>query len=313
MHALLKSTNEKPIPIDKKIKMKEQVNPSLSNECRRRLRYMHMKSFDWERGGILSPIKFIDRDSVEYSLMMGSDGDKNEKRMAKLTLDNAIALIDPVWGGVYQYSTLSKWDVPHYRKTMAAQAGHLRLYSLAYGYLQSASYLNATKLIQNYIKNFMTSDKGAFYAGQSGNVKGVDPKKYFSYATKEREEIGFPEIDKRILTRENGWIIEALATHAEYCNDSKSLIMAIRAADWINKNCRTAKGGYLTNTTTDRPLHLSDTLGMARAMLQLYRNTFEEKYLKYSCESLDFINQNFRNNYYGYYNKIMHEEDGQEA
>ena len=309
MHALLKSTNEKPIPVDKKIKLKEQVNPSLSNECRRRLRYMHMKSFDWERGGILSPIKFIDRDSVEYSLMMGADGDKNEKRMAKLTLDNAIALIDPVWGGVYQYSTLSKWDVPHYRKTMAAQAGHLRLYSLAYGHLQSASYLNATKLIQNYIKNFMTSDKGAFYAGQSGNVKGIDPKKYFSHTTKEREAIGFPEIDKRILTRENGWIIEALATHAEYCNDRKSLIMAIKAAEWINENCRTVKGGYLTNTTTDRPLHLSDTLGMARAMLQLYRNTFKEKYLKYSCESLDFINQNFRNNYYGYYNKIMHVDD----
>ena len=155
----------------------------------------------------------------------------------------------------------------------------------------------------------MTSDKGAFYAGQSGNVKGIDPKKYFSYTRKEREEIGFPEIDKRILTRENGWIIEALVTHAEYCNDSKSLIMAIKAADWVNENCRTAKGGYLTNTTTDRPLHLSDTLGMARAMLQLYRNTFEEKYLKYSCESLNFINQNFRNNYYGYYNKIMHVDD----
>ena len=64
MHTLLKSTNKQPIPIDKKIKLKEQVNPSLSNECRRRLRYMHMKSFDWECGGILSPIKFIDRDNI---------------------------------------------------------------------------------------------------------------------------------------------------------------------------------------------------------------------------------------------------------
>ena len=80
MHALLKSTNEKPIPIDKKIQLKDQVNPSLSNECRRRLRYMHMKNFDWEYGGILSPIKFIDRDSVEYSLMMAADGDNNEKK-----------------------------------------------------------------------------------------------------------------------------------------------------------------------------------------------------------------------------------------
>ena len=63
---------------------------------------MHMQSFDWKRGGLLSPIKFIDRDSVEYSLMIAADGDKNEKRMAKLTLDNAMSLIDPVWGGVYQ-------------------------------------------------------------------------------------------------------------------------------------------------------------------------------------------------------------------
>ena len=309
MHTLLKSINENPISIDKKIKLKEEVNPSLSNECRRRLRYMHMKSFDWENGGILSPIKFIDRDSVEYSLTMSADGDKNEKKMAKLTLDNAISLNDPVWGGVYQYSTLNKWNVPHYRKTMAAQAGHLRLYSLAYGYLKSSNYFNAAKSIQNYIKNFMTSDKGAFYTSQSGNIKGMDPKKYFSYTTKKREAIGYPEIDKRILTRENGWIIEALATHAEYCGDSKSLVMAIKAADWINEKCRTIEGGYLTNTTTDKPLYLSDTLGMARAMLQLYRNTFEKKYLEYSCESLDFINQNFRNNYYGYYNKIMYPQD----
>ena len=309
MHALLKSTNEKPISVEKKIQLKEQINPTLSNECRRRLRYMHMQSFDWNRGGILSPIKFIDRDSVEYSLLIAADGDKNEKRMAKLTLDNAMALVDPVWGGVYQYSTLSEWNVPHYRKTMSAQAGHLRLYSLAYGYLKSDNYLNVTKLIRNYIKNFMTSNDGAFYAGQSGNVKGIDSKKYFSLGKNERNKIGFPEIDKRILTRENSWVIEALATHAEYCGDVESLSMAINAADWINKNCRTSDGGYLTNTVTNKPLHLSDTLGMARAMLQLYRNTFEEKYLKYSCESLEFINHNFRDNYYGFYNKITSEND----
>ena len=152
MHTLLKTTCETPLTKENILKLTEKINPVLSDECRRRLRYMHMQSFDWKHGGLLSPIKFIDRDSVEYSLVIAADGDKNEKRMAKLTLDNAIALIDPVWGGVYQYSTLSKWDVPHYRKTMSAQAGHLKLYSLAYGYLQSANYLNATKLIQNYIK-----------------------------------------------------------------------------------------------------------------------------------------------------------------
>ena len=307
MHALLKTTCEIPVLKENILKVTEKINPVLSNECRRRLRYMHMQSFDWERGGILSPIKFIDRDSVEYSLMAAADGDCNEEKMAKLTLDSAMALVDPIWGGVYQYSTLSKWDCPDYRKTMAAQAGHLRLYSLAYGYLKSDNYLNVTKLIRNYIKNFMTSANGVFYASQSGNIKGIDSKKYFSLTKKERTQAGFPEIDKRILTRENGWIIEALATHAEYCDDKKSLAMAINAADWINENCRTTNGGYLTNTTTDKPLYLSGTLAMARAMLQLYRNTFEKKYLKYSCESLDFINQNFRNNFYGFHSKTISE------
>ena len=106
MHTLLKSTYENPIPIEKKIKLKDKINPVLSNKCRRRLKYMHHSSFDWKYGGISSPIKFIDRDSVEYSLETGSNGDINEKRMAKLTLDNAIALIDPVWGGVYQLSLI---------------------------------------------------------------------------------------------------------------------------------------------------------------------------------------------------------------
>lgn len=105
MHALLKSSCEAPVSIERKIRLTEQVNPVLSNECRRRLRYMHMRSFDREQGGLLSPIKFIDRDSVEYSLVVAADHDQNEERMARLTLDNAIALVDPVWGGVYQYST----------------------------------------------------------------------------------------------------------------------------------------------------------------------------------------------------------------
>ena len=134
-----------------------------------------------------------------------------------------MALIDPVWGGVYQYSTLSKWDAPHYRKTISAQAGHLRLYSLAYSYMKSGNYLDVTKSIQKYVLNFMTSRNGVFYTSQSGAISGIDSVKYFSLQKLKREEIGIPEINKQVLTRDNGWLIEALGTHAEYCGDTKSL------------------------------------------------------------------------------------------
>jgi len=304
MHALLKSTCEAPVSIERKINLIEQLNPVLSNECRRRLRYMHMRSFDREQGGLLSPIKFIDRDSVEYSLVVAADHDQNETRMARLTLDNAMSLVDPVWGGVYQYSTQGKWDVPHYRKTMAAQAGHLRLYSLAYAQMKLCHYLSVTKSIQSYIKKFMTSESGAFYTGQADTIAGVNPMLFFSLNKPQRQMIGIPEIDKRILTRENGWIIEALATHYEYCGNQQSLNMAVNAASWINEKCRLSSGGYLTNTMTNKPVHLSDTLAMARAMLQLYRATFDKHYLDYACQSADFINQHFRNEICGYNSRI---------
>ena len=81
MHTLLKSIYQNPIPIEKKNKLKDKINPTLSNKCRRHLKYMHISSFDWKFGGILSPIKFIDRDSVEYSLTAGSNGDINEMKI----------------------------------------------------------------------------------------------------------------------------------------------------------------------------------------------------------------------------------------
>jgi uncharacterized protein len=309
MHALFKSSSEAPITIERQLNLIEQVNPVLSNECRRRLRYMHMRSFDWEKGGLLSTVKFIDRDSVEYSLVIAAVHEQSEARMARLTLDNAISLVDPVWGGVYQYSTQGKWDVPHYRKTMAAQAGHLRLYSLAYAQLKSESYLNVTNSILSYIEEFMTSEVSAFYSGQADTVAGINPTLFFSFNNSKRQTIGIPDIDKRILTRENGWVIEALATHYEYCGSQQSLSMAIKATDWINEHCRTGLGAYLTNIMANKPLHLSDTLSMARAMLQLYRATFDQKYLDYACDSAVFIYKNFKNELCGYNSRLHLKND----
>jgi len=304
MHALLKSTCEIPVPKDRVLRLTEQVNPVLSNDVRRRLRYMHMQSFDKEQGGLLSPIKFIDRDSTEYSLVLAADQDKNEERMARITLDNASALLDPVWGGVYQYSTQGKWDVPHYRKSMAAQAGHLRLYALAFSHTKFSRYKEVCDSIQTYINNFMTSETGAFYSGQSDCIAGINPMLFFSLNNTSRKKIGIPEIDKRIHTRENGWIIEALATHYEYCGNQSSLMMAINAANWINEYCQHHEKGYLTNTMAQKPLFLSDTLSMARAMLQLYRVTLDKKYLRLACDSARFINRNFKNEICGYNSKL---------
>ncbi len=50
---------------------------------------------------------------------------------AAATLHNATALIDPVWGGMDQYSVDGAWNEPHFEKLISIQADALREYSLA--------------------------------------------------------------------------------------------------------------------------------------------------------------------------------------
>jgi uncharacterized protein YyaL (SSP411 family) len=53
------------------------------------------------------------------------------ERKARQTLTAGMQLIDPVWGGVYQYSTDGDWVHPHFEKIMPCQAENLRVFSLA--------------------------------------------------------------------------------------------------------------------------------------------------------------------------------------
>ncbi|MEM7027892.1 MAG: hypothetical protein AAF410_06690, partial [Pseudomonadota bacterium] len=122
MHSLLKTMNEAPISSPSLLSEGIADKTVLSERCRQRLRSMHINSFDYDNGGLLSPIKFIDRDSVEYSMTLAAENDQSETNMAMKTLDNAMSLLDKEWGGIYQYSTQARWDLPHYRKTMSTQA-----------------------------------------------------------------------------------------------------------------------------------------------------------------------------------------------
>ena len=72
-------------------------------------------------------------------------GDAMALQRARQTLDANLQLIDPVWGGVYQYSDEVDWQSPHFEKLMSFQADDLRLYSEAYERWHDPRYLAAAK------------------------------------------------------------------------------------------------------------------------------------------------------------------------
>lgn len=270
------------------------ISPELSNGLRKVLQAKHIDSYDSVQGGLRQAMKYLERDSVEYTLLLAQQGDKSQAAQAQQTLTAALALQDPVWGGFYQYSTHSDWQHPHVEKIMSVQAGYLRLYALAFAQNNLATYASAAKHTVSYLYDFLRSPKGLFYSSQDADVTpGVHSVAYFKLSDAERRKQGIPAVDKRIYPRENGWAIEALATWAMVRGDGQARAMAVTAAQQMIRARGVRDGHFQHDEKASANAYLGDQLAMARAMLALYSLTSEPSWLSASVKTSDFILREF--------------------
>jgi len=269
----------------------------LTPEQRRDLVFKHVDGYDADYGGWgIGGHKFLDWNSLEYSLQLAKGGDKEALERVRKTLDAHHKLLDPVFGGVYQYSTNGDWDHPHFEKIMETQAECLRLYSVAGMVLQDQKYIDSAKSIEAYLRNFMLSPEGAFYTSQDADLKpGEHSAEYFSLNDKERREKGIPRIDKHIYARENGWAINAIAYLYMATGNPEYLKEAEKATEWIIANRSLAGGGFRHDEKDNGGPFLGDTLSMGRAFLSLYQATGDAKWLKMAGEAGDFMAAHFEN------------------
>ncbi|HEV8333114.1 MAG TPA: DUF255 domain-containing protein [Steroidobacteraceae bacterium] len=276
-------------------------NALLSPKVRQSLERAFYDTHDPKLGGLKQFQKFIDHDTVEYGLLRAAQGDSQAETITRRTLTAALKLVDPAWGGVYQYSTDSDWDHPHYEKIMAMQAEPLRLYALAYGQFGDARYLQAVRDIHRYATTFLRSPEGAFYTSQDADlVKGEHSEKYFALDDAARRKLGVPVVDKHRYARENGWMIHALATAYTATGDHTYLDDAQRAARWIIANRSLSGGGFRHDERDVAGPYLEDTLAMSEAFLALYTVTGAREWLAHAESGAAFIEQHFRGSQPGY-------------
>jgi uncharacterized protein YyaL (SSP411 family) len=129
MQALLKAIIDDPSPgpsVGEAFEIKPSASVFLSQEQRAELIRRVGESYEDNLGGWGENQKYIDPDSMDYALTRAEAGDEVAAKRARQTFDAAIALIDPVWGGVFQYSEGGSWSKPHFEKIMLFQAQYLR-------------------------------------------------------------------------------------------------------------------------------------------------------------------------------------------
>jgi len=267
---------------------------ALDAETRAELIKRTRTTYDSKLGGLDIGQKYLDRDSVEYAIGKALTGDAVEKAVALNTLDAAQALFDPVWGGVYQYSTHGDWQHPHYEKLATVQAQYLRIYALAWASFARERDQRAVAEIQRYISAFLTSPDGAFYVSQDADLKpGEHSTAYFNLGNAERRAQGIPRVDRHLYALQNGQMIEALATWAEFGGDETALAAAKRAAEWAIAHRSSSGGGFSHDEHDAAGPYLGDSLAMGRAFLALYRATADRAWLTRAGAAADFIAAHF--------------------
>ncbi len=269
---------------------------ALGSGRRDELRQLLIDRYDYTNRGWGTVQKFLDWDTIEYCMTETARGDQALASMARETLEAQFNLLDPAWGGVYQYSTDGDWRHPHFEKIMQMQAEDLRIYALAYGLWHEPGYLQAAHRIREYLKNFLTSPEGAFYTSQDADlIEGQHGGEYFRLSDSDRRKQGLPRVDTHVYSRENGWAINALAVLYAVTGERECLNDAIRAADWISGHRELANGGFRHDAVDSAGPYLGDTLAMGRAFLTIYGCTGDRTWLEKAASAVGFIAANFGN------------------
>ena len=298
MQALLKAVIDDPSPgpsVGEAFEVKPSASAFLTREQRATLIKNYDESYEDTIGGWGDSQKYIDADSLDYAMSRAEAGDAAAVTRARQTLDAAIALIDPVWGGVFQYSEAGSWTHPHFEKIMSFQAQYLRQYSQAYALWKDPKYLAAARDIERYLTTFLASPDGAFYVSQDADLDhDTDGHKYYALDDGARRKLGMPRIDKNIYARENGWAISGLVALYDVTNDPKVLAIAEKAAKWVNDNRALPDGGFRHGDKDRGGPFLGDTMAMGQASLDLYAATGNRDWLTEAAKAGDFVGSTFK-------------------
>ncbi len=299
MLSMLQAILDDPTPgssVRPEAKLELPANAVLSAALRDELTRNYFAGYDTAQGSWGTDQKFLDWDSVEYSMVLARlNRDARAEHMARQTLTEQLHLLDPAWGGVYQYSTGGDWNSPHFEKIMQMQAENLRVYSLAYAQFGDPTYLHAAQEIRRFLKTFLTSPQGALYTSQDADViEGKHSTSYFALGDTDRRKLGIPRVDKHIYARENGWAINALAALYGATGDTTALDDAMRSARWVLANRALAMGGFRHGEKDVAGPFLGDTIAMERAFLALYGATGDREWLGHAEAAMKFAEESFR-------------------
>ena len=217
---------------------------------------------------------------IEHAFHRASvQGESEWGERASATLEGYAQLLDPVFGGAYQYSLRYGWTHPHYEKIAAVQADVLASFARGALHTGDARWLEHAENVRGYLERFFTSERGGFFTSQDADLSHeVTGERYYAMDEEARLALGVPRLDTAVYPHLNGRIIEALVLlHRARPDDEAALRMAVRAAEHLEST--RADDGLFPHG--DQPLaYLADQAWMLRGALALHEATGDARWMQ---------------------------------
>lgn len=303
---LLKAIVADPSPENETIDFsKVFFNNSDNNILFSKLQKNYVDYLDIEKGGFKQAQKYIEQATFEYALFYNNNNPLVQKWI-KSSVEGAYKLSDPIWGGIYQYSTHYDWDNLHFEKLLSIQARYISVFLLDYQHNNNLKSLKFAIQTMEYVDRFLLNKNGLYANAQDADlVKGEHAHAYFKLNDAERLKKGIPAIDINTYTNNNAELAIALL----------HLYNATGTIDYYNKAIqiktellkRKNKLGLFehTNKVTNAP-SLKDQIAVAQLLIAFIKQDFtvidNKKELDNLCEAIA-VNFNTKNGWFKSYIK----------
>jgi len=240
--------------------------------------------YDTENHGWGNRQKYPYAAPVEHALFRTTRGELQWNGRALSTLAGYAQLIDPEWGGMYQYSVRGIWTRPHYEKIAPIQAGAIDAFVQAYQHTGDAQWLQHARDVQRYVSQFLRDEAGGFYSTQDADLRTEDRhmtgERFYQLSTAEREALGVPRVDQTRYANLNGMLIAAYARLYTASGDRDILEQALEATAYLEEHLR--RDGTFAHQASEvgsERRYLADQAWMVRAYTVLHEATGDPGFL----------------------------------
>ena len=219
---------------------------------------------------------------VEDALLRARlEGDAEARRRALRTLAAMEALVDPVDGGVYQYSEGGTWTHPHFERIVAVNAGAVSAWADAARLTRDARHLALARRVAGYLTTTLRAPTGEFFTSQDADVGAhgdgpfLDGHAWFAKDRDGRARAGTPRVDVAVYAQENGRVAKALVDLFAAGGGGEALDAARTALRRVLETHADPRGGLRHAAADAGPLHAGDLVAVGRACLALSQATGE--------------------------------------